>query len=186
MEGGNQTPGGGPDTTRGTPLRLQAGEATGARGTGHHWKSRVKSHGLLRAASGLRDTGMRDPRAASLSAAQGPASNAPGEGGAGPRSGLLSRCNKGRNPSLCQGRGPLNRIHDPGSPGTTKEEYLAGFQYFTLCYGPSRPPCFTEARVAGLPCTLNYRENKSDYHHRERQKVEPVEFSRYFLCTRSI
>lgn len=30
-------------------------------------------------------------------------------------------------------------------------QHPAGFQYFTLCYGISRPPCFTEARVARAP-----------------------------------
>lgn len=39
------------------------------------------------------------------------------------------------------------------TPWTASEEsgrqHPAGFQYFTLCYRISRPPCFTEARVAG-------------------------------------
>lgn len=43
---------------------------------------------------------------------------------------------------------PLHRIHAASSPEQPGKQHPAGFQYFTLCYGPSRPPYFTEARAA--------------------------------------
>lgn len=57
-----------------------------------------------------------------------------------------------RKPTPRQALSPLNYIFTPGTAQVQpREKHPAGFQHFTLCFRPSRPPCFAEARVARVP-----------------------------------
>lgn len=78
-----------------------------------------------------------------------------------------------RGSDLGQGldsREPFDRAHVPVRPGRPRETAPAGSRHLTQCYGPRRPPCFTEARVARARRPRRSRESRSDSHSRSGSK----------------
>lgn len=73
-------------------------------------------------------------------------------------------CKAKASTSQSQAWEPLSSAHVPVRPEPLKETAPARFYRLTQWYGSSRPPCFTEARVARARRTRRSRENKNNSH----------------------